>query len=195
MMRTSTLPIPAAIGAALLLSVSACSSQSASSGGDGGGAEAACQGSGGASADAYVAPTLDAEVCNNHGQEVDNYYPGMTMAGSSGNFDFVLDCADPAPPSDPLLNTWVVKVVDKTGATVKDATITLPVSNSQWQFMKNPWMPYMGHGGTIGSTVTNHGDGTATAVLDFSMRDYWQAKVCAQSGSKTDCAKFSFCLP
>lgn len=193
MMPTSTLLTPAALGAALLLSSSACS-PSASSGGDSG-SDAACPGSGGASADAYVAPTLDAEVCNNHGQEVDNYYPGMTMAGTSGNFDFVLDCADPGPPSDPLQNTWVLRVLDKTGATVKDATISLPTKATQWEFDKNPWMPYMGHGGTVGSTVTNHGDGTATAVLDFSMHDYWQALVCAQSGSKTDCAKFSFCLP
>lgn len=190
--RASTLhtAIGTAVGAALLLSASACSSQNAA-GGDGG-TDA------GSPADAYLAPLLDAEVCNNHGQEVDQYYPGMIKAGTMGKLDFVLESADPAPPSDPLQNTWVLKVVDHTtGAVVKDATISLPVSDLQqgWQFPQNPWMPFMNHGGTMPSTVTNHGDGTATAVPDFSMHDYWQTFVCAQSGSTTDCATFSFCLP
>lgn len=179
------------IGAALLLLASACSPTNAASG-DGGADAEACP------PDAYLAPLLDAEVCNNHGQEVDLYYPCMTKAGTMGKLDFVLETADPAPPSDPLQNTWVLKVVDHTtGAVVKDAMISLPVNDPQqgWLFPQNPWMPFMKHGGTQAPTVTNHGDGTATATPDFSMHDYWQTFVCAQSGSTTDCATFSFCLP
>jgi hypothetical protein len=112
-----------------------------------------------------------------------------------GSFDFVLESSDPAPPYDPMQNTWVLKVVDKSGATVKDATISLPVNVPGFDFPQNPWMPYMRHGGTLASTVTNHGDGTATATPDFIMKDYWQTYVCAQSGSTSDCVKFNFCLP
>ena len=141
-----------------------------------------------------MAPLFDADVCNNHGMEVDTYYPGISKAGTSGDFTFILVSADPTPPSDPRENTWTFKVVDKSGQPVKDATLSLPTT-PQWTFPQNPWMPFMRHGAPVPLTVKSNGDGTGTVTIDFNMSQYWQTHICAQSGSTTDCATFSFCLP
>lgn len=127
----------------------------------------------------------------------DTFSVGMKKQGTAGNFSFVLAAANPAPPDDPMWNTWTVQVVDATGNPVTDATVSLPVDDAPlgWLNPKNPWMPTMRHGSPIATTVTNSGGGTATVQLYFSMSGLWQTFVEAQSGTTVDSTTFSFCLP
>lgn len=138
-----------------------------------------------------------ATTCTSLGRPIDTFSLGMKKKGTSGNFTFALVGADPAPPNDPQMNTWTVQVLDATGTPVPDATVSLPVSDPSigWGFAKNPWMPTMNHGSSVANPPIVNQGGTATIQVDFSMSGYWQTFVYAQSGSTTDSATFSFCLP
>jgi hypothetical protein len=199
-----------AFAAVLSIAAVACSSGSSGATGDGGGGpgsqgstvdaaltvDAAMTGDG-AMADDGGASEAGATACASLNYPVDPFATGMKKAGKAGIFTFVLVSADPSPPNDPQFNTWTVQVLDASGAPVPGATISLPNSDPAlgWSFQKNPWMPNMSHGSSVVNTITNNGDGTATVKVYFSMTGLWQTFVVAQSGSQTDSATFSFCLP
>jgi hypothetical protein len=136
-------------------------------------------------------------TCATLGLHVDSFSPGLMKQGSAGLFNFELVSSDPSPPNDPQMNTWIIRVLDKSGAPVTGATITLPVDDTALGFSapKNPWMPTMNHGSSIVNTIVNNGDGTANVQIYFTMSGLWQTFVVAQSGSMTDSAMYSFCLP
>jgi hypothetical protein len=137
----------------------------------------------------------DAVACLTSGYHVDTFALGMKKAGNAGLFTFELANADPAPPNEPQWNTWTIEVLDSSGAPVTGAVVSLPMGDSNFPFPKNPWMPTMHHGSSVANTVTNNGDGSATIKTFFSMAGLWEMGVMAQSGSMTDEAMFSFCLP
>jgi hypothetical protein len=189
-----------ALTASLWIGPFACSSGSGATGdGDGGGAMSSPD------AVADVATASDAPAsddggpaaCASLGYHADTFASGLKKAGTAGIFTFVLVSADPSPPNDPQFNTWTIQVLDSTGAPVSGASVSLPNTDVAlgWTFQKNPWMPNMGHGSSVVNTVTNSGDGTATVKVYFNMTGLWQTFVVAQSGSQTDSATFSFCLP
>jgi hypothetical protein len=128
---------------------------------------------------AAVDATDEGSGCVTLGFHTDTFSIGMKKEGTSGNFSFVLASADPAPPDDPMMNTWTVQVLDPTGKPVTDATVSLPVDDQPlgWSNAKNPWMPTMHHGSSIATTVTNNGDGTAKLQIYFSMSGLWQTFV------------------
>jgi hypothetical protein len=80
-------------------------------------------------------------------------------------------------------NTWVVKVLDKSGK---------PVTDASFPNIKT-WMPLHGHPSSIVPSWTSNGDGTYTITLFLFMPGVWQITPTAQSGSTTDSAVFSFC--
>jgi hypothetical protein len=181
--------------AAAVLSLCALSCSSASDGGTTSGGDAGSPGANGADG---ATPTGDgATTCASLQFHVDTFSEGMKKTGAAGLFTFVIAAADPSPPDDPQYNTWTIQVLDPSGAAVTDATVSLPNSDPPlgWSFQKNPWMPTMNHGSSAANTITNNGDGTASVKIYFSMSGLWQTFVVAQSGSMTDSALFSFCLP
>lgn len=135
-------------------------------------------------------------TCATYGQQVDTFAPGLKKTGKAGLFDFVLVSSDPSPPNAPQMNTWTIRVLDKSGASVTDATVTLPAVETAlgWSHSKNPWMP-MGHGSSVDDIITNNHDGTAKLQIMYSMSGLWQTFVVAQSGGMTDGAIYSFCFP
>ncbi len=143
------------------------------------------------------AGTGDGAACVTHGLPVDTFAVGMMKAGVSGNFDFQIAKADPCPPNDPQANTWTIRVLDKAGHLVSDAAVTLPGEYTAlgWRASRDPWMPVMNHGSPIVNTITKNADGTTDVIITFNMSGLWQTFLVAQSGSMTDGAMFSFCLP
>lgn len=173
--------------AAICIGAGACSSTNGSGPGDGGGAAAQTGGDG------------DLIGCDSQGLPVDTYSPGMKKVGKNGLYTFVLESASPGPPAAAAgaagNNTWMVKVVDASGGTVSGATLSLPKgSASLWPYNYNPYMPKHDHG-TSYETVTNHGDGTVTLVMNFFMSGVWQTFVEASDGTNVDGAMFAFCVP
>ncbi len=165
-----------------LLALASCSSASggAAGGGDGG-----------------TAASADGDIlgCPNAGIPYDTYTPNMSKVGKNGTYTFVLVSADPAPPAEPIQNTWTVKVLDGSGKPVTGATISLPTNTDLWKLAYDPIMPKHGHGTSVPPTVTNNGDGTATLQMYFSMTGVWQVFVQATDGSTLDGAMFAFCMP
>jgi hypothetical protein len=114
----------------------------------------------------------------------DTYAADLTKAGTQGNFKFVLVSATPGPPGLDV-NSWVVQLVDGSGA---------PVTGATFATIK-PWMPDHGHGSTATPQVTDNQDGTYTiANLYFFMAGLWQVPLAVQVNGKNDTATFSFCV-
>lgn len=115
----------------------------------------------------------------------DTYAANLTKQGQSGNFQFVLVSAQPAPPAT-LTNTWTVQLLAGSS----------PVTGATFSWgPKSVWMPDHGHGATAQPQVQDNGDGTYTITpLYFFMAGLWQVTLTAQSGSTTDTAVFSFCI-
>jgi hypothetical protein len=131
----------------------------------------------GASPDADAGPVCDPQFAP------DNIGPGLTKKGTAtGAFTFVITSADPVPPQ-PRYDTWVVKILDKNGQPVTDATLTLPL----------PYMPLHQHTGSVVSTYASNGDGTYKITQFLFMPGNWQVTIQAKSGSTSDSVRFDFC--
>lgn len=114
----------------------------------------------------------------------DTYAPNLTKAGKSGNFQFVLQNANPGPPALNG-NAWVVQLTDMSGNPVSGATFT----------SIKPWMPDHGHGSSAIPSATDNHDGTySIAPLYFFMAGLWQVTFAVQANGMTDSAVFSFCV-
>jgi hypothetical protein len=166
-----------------------------------------------ASGEAGVAASDDAGGCQTGGLHTDTYAPDLQKtgglasgnaedAGGAGPLTFILESNEiddaAAPPAEPFMNVFTLKLTDSTGTPIKDATVSLPAANEAlgWSFSKNPWMPLMLHGSSIAPTVTNNQDGTYAISIYFSMAGLWQIYVVAQTTDGiADSAEYSFCLP
>jgi hypothetical protein len=112
----------------------------------------------------------------------DNIVPGLTKQGDMGALTFVLVSADQVPPVANW-NTWVVKVLDKSGQPVTNATFT----------KVKTYMPLHGHPSSVVPTVTNNGDGTYTIKMYLFMPGVWQVTPYVTVGSTMDQVTYSFC--
>jgi hypothetical protein len=166
-----------------LLAVAACSSSATGASGSGDGGPG-----GGADGDGILG-------CPSGGIPFDTYTPNMSKPGKNGIYTFVLASADPAPPAEPMNNTWTVKVLDSSSKPVTGATMSLPTNVDLWKFAYDPYMPKHGHGTSVPPTVTNNGDGTVTLKMYFFMPGVWQVFVQATDGATVDGAMFAFCMP
>jgi hypothetical protein len=142
-----------------------------------------------AGGDAGGAPDADAASECDPQYSPDTIGPGLTKQGDAGALTFVIVSADPVP-AGLNYNTWVVKVLDKNGKPVTDATFTKADGTSNIK----TWMPLHGHPSSIVPTWTSNGDGTYTIKLFLFMPGVWQITPTAQTGSTTDSAVFAFCV-
>jgi hypothetical protein len=112
------------------------------------------------------------------------YAPDMSQEGTSSTLKFVLLDADPAPPN--LANmTWTLKILDASGAPVKDANFT----------SIKTWMPQHGHPSTAIPVPSNNQDGTYTIKnVYLYMAGVWQVTFNVTAGTTTDSGMFTFCL-
>ncbi len=115
----------------------------------------------------------------------DPYTLPLTKPSATGAFNVTLMSSSPSPPVIGN-DTWIIKVVDKTGAAMNGATITV-----------KPWMPDHGHGTSVKATITpaaNDGSYTVTPLYLF-MAGFWQLTFTITSPSGTsDTVQFSYCL-
>jgi hypothetical protein len=165
--------------------------------------------------DAGVTVTDDGAATCQHGTyTVDTFAPNLQKtgypasgdpsdAGASGALTFILESNEigdaAAPPAEPYMNAFTLKLMDSSGQPIKDATVTLPANNQAlgWSFARNPWMPLMNHGSSILSPpVTNNEDGTYGISVYLSMAGLWAIYIVAQTTDGiTDSAEYTFCLP
>jgi hypothetical protein len=125
----------------------------------------------------------DASPCTAYTGAVDSYSANLAKAGTSGQLQFVLVSARPAPPGKGD-NTWTLKVLDATGAPVQNATFAIKT-----------WMPMMHHGSSIAPGHSANPDGTySISNLYLIMAGIWQVTFTAQSGAMKDSAMYTFCV-
>ena len=128
----------------------------------------------------------EALACINSGRG-DTYVIGLEHAGKSGQLDFKLMSATPAPPgfND---NTWVVQVnamaAGVVGAPVTGATITV-----------TPFMPDHQHGTPIRALVTEMAGGQyKLSPINLWMPGYWEITLDVQTASAHDTVVYKFCI-
>lgn len=125
----------------------------------------------------------DASPCAGYSGTVDSYSASLAKVGTSGDLQFVLINAQPAPPSKGD-NTWTLKVLDSAGTPVQDA-----------KFAIKTWMPMMRHGSSIAPQQAANADSTySISNLYLTMAGIWQVTFTAQSGTMKDTATYTFCV-
>jgi hypothetical protein len=134
-------------------------------------------------------PSPDAaDDCTND-PRADTFVVGLDKHGQSGNLDFVLETADPAPPARGD-NTWVVEVNAMAAGVVGSPMTGVTMAAT-------PFMPDHQHGTPIPVKIT----AMATAgqyqlsPVNMWMPGYWETTIQAQAGSTTDTVVFKFCVP
>jgi hypothetical protein len=118
----------------------------------------------------------------------DEYTAGMEKTGAGG-MTFRLVSSDPAPPSR-YDNTWVIEILDDTGAPLDGATVEV-----------TPFMPDHGHGTGIAAVVTEDPDVDGRYLVEpvnLFMPGLWEITIEATPAGGTaadrDEAVFSFCI-
>jgi hypothetical protein len=113
---------------------------------------------------------------------------GMAEPGASGTYSVKLASINPNPVFKGN-NAWTIQVVDKSGAPVTGATITV-----------KPFMPDHGHGSSITPQVaagSNPGSYDVT-LLNLFMPGIWTVTVVVTTGTApstvTDQSVFTFCV-
>ncbi|MEO7112148.1 MAG: FixH family protein [Polyangiaceae bacterium] len=150
----------------MLLAASACSSSSASDAADSGAPVALC--------------ATDSRA--------QTFTAGMAEPGASGTYSVKLASINPNPVFKGN-NAWTIQVVDKSGAPVSGATITV-----------KPFMPDHGHGSSITPQVAAGADpGTYdVTLLNLFMPGIWTVTVVVTTGTApstvSDQSVFTFCV-
>lgn len=147
---------------------------------------AACGGSKTSSSTAQTgaAATAGTVTCSTDSR-VTPYTAGMTMAGTSGNYTFAITAMQPAPPATGT-GTMSLKITDKSGAPVTDATVSLAL-----------FMPDHGHGSSITPQVAVADGGYNITNVYLFMPGVWRMTFTAASADKsvTDTGVVLFCVP
>ena len=163
-MRFAFLPPMSVAFAALAVCASACSSSSSS--------------------DTTAAP---AALCATDSR-AQTFAPNMEQAGASGTYSVKLQTITPNPVFKGN-NVWNLQVVDKSGAPVSGATITV-----------KPFMPDHGHGSSITPQVapgSNPGSYDVT-LLNLFMPGIWTITIVVTTGTApstvSDQSVFTFCV-
>jgi hypothetical protein len=168
--------LPVTLCLAVLSWVPACSSGAPN------GSSTPDAGTGGCAKDPLVDPGL--------GSDVPVVLPMKEKAGNRSALSFALVDLNPNPVGESM-TTITIKVLDGNGKAATDATVTIPANPRGGPL---PWMPYMKHGYVPAEAMAN-GDGTFTIPMLFNMNGVWQLTIDAQSGSVTDRATFTWCVP
>jgi hypothetical protein len=166
--------VPATFCVAVLAGVPACSS--------GGSNSISPDAGGGCAKDPLVDPGL--------GSDVPVALPMKKKAGDRGALSFVVMDLMPNPVGESS-TTITIQVLDANGSPATDATVTIPANPRGGPL---PWMPYMKHG-YVPAQATAQGEGKFTIPMLFNMNGVWQLTIDAQSGSVTDRATFTWCVP
>ena len=142
---------------------------------------AACGSSGGNTPDAADDCTADTRQ--------DVFHVGLDKHGAAGNMDFVLMSSVPAPPARGN-NTWVIEI-----NAMANGVVGSPMTGVDMAV--TPFMPDHQHGTPIPVTVTAMPTAGQYQLdpVNLWMPGLWQTTIQAQSGSTTDMAVFSFCIP
>jgi hypothetical protein len=113
---------------------------------------------------------------------------GMEQPGASGAFSVKLASINPNPVFKGN-NVWTIQVVDKSGAPVTGATITV-----------KPFMPDHGHGSSIIPQVAAGSDPGSydITLLNLFMPGIWTVTIVVTTGTApstvTDQSVFTFCV-
>jgi hypothetical protein len=166
--------VPVALCTTALAGVPACSSGNSNGGGS-------PDAGGGCAKDPLVDPGL--------GSDVPVVLP-MRKPGAMGKLSFAVVDLTPNPVGESS-TTITIQVLDGKGNVATDATVTIPLNPRGGPL---PWMPYMKHGYVPAEAKAN-GDGTFTIPMLFNMNGVWQLTIDAHSGSVTDRATFTWCVP
>ena len=122
-------------------------------------------------------------------QGTDTFTVGLKHDGASGNIEFKMMSADPAPPARGD-NTWVVQLNQMASGVVGNpmdgATLTV-----------TPFMPAHQHGTPVEVVITPAGQPGQYQLspVNLWMPSVWETTISATSGSTTDHAVYRFCIP
>jgi hypothetical protein len=112
------------------------------------------------------------------------YSPDLTRTASSGAWQAVLVVSEPGPPIKGT-NTWTVRLLDGSGATRDDVTVTA-----------RTFMPDHNHGSTVKAVVTPMGGGVyRVAPLYLYMPGLWQVTLDIDAPTGPDNVMFPICIP
>lgn len=121
---------------------------------------------------------------------VETYVANLEKPGMLGRATFKLASADPAPPRKGM-NAWTLHIVDKAGAAIPDADVTV-----------SGMMPDHQHGWSTVPTITKGADGMTFTFekMYLSMGGVWtvtfevQTKGSDGNATVVDHATFTFCI-
>lgn len=135
-------------------------------------------------------PAPDApDDCTND-PRAEQFVVNLDHHGMSGNLDFVLVSADPAPPARPN-NTWVIQI-----NAMSSGVVGSPVTGLAPNMAVTPFMPDHQHGTPIPVNITampTAGQYQLSPINTW-MPGLWQTTIQAQSGSVSDSTVYSFCI-
>ncbi|WP_394841493.1 FixH family protein [Pendulispora brunnea] len=113
------------------------------------------------------------------------YQPNLTLESGSKSFKATLVSADPAPPVVSSGNTWMLKLVDGSGAPITGADIEVV-----------PYMPDHGHNPPTKVLIAKKDNGTyELSKINFFMPGVWWVTINVTLSGAADSVRFAFCLP
>lgn len=144
---------------------------------------AAC-GAGDASAPSSAQAEADASTCDAD-PRAEAYVAGMTQQSQEGRFALQLLQSDPAPPAKGD-NTWDIRLLDATGASLDGATIDV-----------QPFMPDHGHGTSLDAVVVPASSGKgeySISPVNLWMPGLWQVTLHVEAAELSDDVVLGFCI-
>ena len=134
-------------------------------------------------------PSPDAADDCSADPRADTFVVGLDKHGVSGNLDFVLQSANPAPPARGD-NTWIIEV-----NAMAQGVVGSPMTGVDMAV--TPFMPDHGHGTPIpvGVTAMPTAGQYELTPINMWMPGYWETTIQAQAGSVSDQVVFKFCVP
>jgi hypothetical protein len=117
----------------------------------------------------------------------DTFVVGLEKMGTSGNLDFRMMSATPAPPARGD-NTWEFQI-----SSMSSGVVGAPIDGAMLQV--TPFMPAHQHGSPIQVEITAGTNGMYTlAPVNLWMPGVWETTIRATSASTTDSSVYKFCI-